>query len=436
MARTSSVNSDSSGTSPTLRPPARCLNAPPWTAHPPRAHNRTVIYLDHAATTPLHPRAREAMLPFLGGEFGNPSGLYAVGRAAQAAVDDARQLVAGCLGARPSEVIFTSGGTESINTALLGMAYAMRRAGAGNHVITTAIEHHAGLHVAQHLEELGFDLTYIGVDASGRIRLEEVEAALRPETVLASVMLANNEVGTLQPVAEIAALLRAYAQARHHRVLLHTDAVQAPGWLPLDVNALGVDALSLSAHKFGGPKGSGVLFLRRATPFRPLLHGGGQEMQKRAGTENVAGIAGTAVALEAASTGIAERAARVRALRELLRDGIIATTPGAQPNGCQVNCLPNNLNIAFDDVESDVLVSGLDAAGVAASSGSACSNSTWEPSHVLMAMGVPIRRAVGSVRFSLGESTTREEIEAVVALIPAEVERARAASLVAGRLAG
>ncbi len=368
------------------------------------------------------------MLPFLDGRFGNPSGLYSIGRDAQAAVDAARQTVAGCLGARISEILFTSGGTESINSAMLGIAYAMRRAGGGNHVITTAIEHHAGLHVAQQLEELGFEVTTIGCDASGRISIAEFTRALRPGTVVASVMLANNEVGTVQPIADVARVLREFAGQASHRVLLHTDAVQAPAWLPIDVDALGVDALSLSAHKFGGPKGSGVLFLRRATPFRPLLHGGGQEMQKRAGTENVAGIAGTAAALAVASTGIAERNSRVLALRNRLRDGILGAVPGSQVNGCQTDCVPNNLNISFDDIESDVLVRLLDERDIAVSSGSACSNSTWEPSHVLMAMGVPIRRAVGSLRFSLGEETSEQDIEAVLAVLPAQVTTARAES--------
>jgi cysteine desulfurase len=384
-----------------------------------------VIYLDHAATSPLRPEAREAMLPFLDGRFGNPSGLYAVGRDAQAAVDAARETVAACLGARPSEILFTSGGTESINAATLGIAYAMQRAGAGNHIITTAIEHHAGLHVAQQLEELGFEVTTIGCDASGRISIEEFTRALRPGTVLASVMLANNEVGTVQPIAGVAAVLRDFATEAGHRVALHTDAVQAPAWLPIDVEALGVDALSLSAHKFGGPKGSGILYLKRATPFRPLLHGGGQEMQKRAGTENVAGIAGTASALAAASVGIEARAGRVRTLRDRLRDGILASVSGSQVNGCQEDCVPNNLNISFDGIESDVLVRRLDERGIAVSSGSACSNSTWEPSHVLMAMGVPIRRAVGSIRFSLGEGTATADIDAVLAVLPGEVEAAR-----------
>lgn len=384
-----------------------------------------VIYLDNAATTPLRPEAREAMMPYLEGHFGNPSGLYAIGREAQAAIDGARTSVAAALGARPSEILFTSGGTESINTALGGIAYAMRRAGAGDHVITTAIEHHAGLNAAQQLEELGFRVTYLGCDASGKVSTDEFRAALRPDTVLASVMLANNEVGTLQPVAAIAAAIHEYAHDRGHRVLLHTDAVQCPGWMRLDVHQLGVDALSLSAHKFGGPKGAGLLFLRRGTPFRPLLHGGGQEMQKRAGTENVAGAVGAATALRIASSGVETRAARTRRLRDRLRDGILTSIPGTHANGCQDDCLPGNLNIAFDDLESDALLERLDARGVAASSGSACSNSTWEPSHVLLAMGIPIREAVGSVRFSLGESTTETEIDAVLALLPAEVASVR-----------
>ena len=390
-----------------------------------------MIYLDHAATSPLRASARKAMLPFLEERFGNPSGLYRVGREAQEAVDAARRSVAASLGARPPEILFTSGGTESINSAILGIAYAMRRAGAGNHIITTAIEHHAGLHAAQHLEELGFDVTTLGCDAWGRVQVESFARALRPGTVLASVMLANNEVGTVQLIEEIAGVIRDYQTKSGHRVALHTDAVQAPGWMNIDVERLGVDALSLSSHKFGGPKGSGVLYLRRATPFRPLLHGGGQEMQKRAGTENVAGIVGTAVALGEASSGIAERAVRVRGLRNQLRDGILAAVPDAQVNGCQENCVPNNLNISFDGIESDVLVRLLDERGIAVSSGSACSNSTWEPSHVLMAMGVPIRRAVGSVRFSLGETTTEADIHGVVGEIGSAVEVARRESVAA-----
>ena len=390
-----------------------------------------MVYLDHAATTPLRGEAREAMLPFLGERFGNPSGHYAAGRLAQDAVDEARESVATSLNARSSEVLFTSGGTEAINTAMVGIAYAMRRAGAGAHVVTTAIEHHAGLHAAQFLEELGFEVTTIGCDGAGHVSMAEFERALRPDTVLASVMLANNEVGTIEPVADLAAILREYAVRQRHRVMLHTDAVQAPGWLPVDVQALGIDALSLSSHKFGGPKGSGVLFLRRATPFHALLLGGGQEMQKRAGTENVAGIVGTARALELACSDIPARAARVRTLRERLREGVLAAVPNAETNGCQENCLPNNLNISFEGIEGDDLVARLDARGIAASTGSACSNAMWEPSHVLLAMGVPIRRAAGSVRFSLGEGTTEADIDAVLEALPGEVERARLSAVAA-----
>lgn len=387
-----------------------------------------MAYLDYAATSPLHPAAREAMMPFFEEQFGNPSGLYPLGVQAQHAVDNARTTVAELLGCRSAEVIFTSGGTESINASMLGIAYAMRRAGAGFHVITTAIEHHAGLRSAQHLEELGFDVTYLGCDAEGRISPREFEAALRPETVLASVMLANNEVGTIQPIAELAEIIRDFGRRRAHRVLLHTDAVQTPGWLSLDMTRLGVDALSLSSHKFGGPKGSGILFLRRATPFLPLLHGGGQEMQKRAGTENVAGVVGSAVALAQAASGISERARAVALLRDRLRDGLLAAVPGAMVHGRAASGLPNNLNVSFDGMESDALVSALARRNIAVSSGSACSNSMWEPSHVLVAMGVPIRRAVASLRFSLGERTTAENIDEVLAVLPEELAQVRAES--------
>jgi cysteine desulfurase len=395
----------------------------------------TVIYLDHSATTPLRPEVLEAMLPYLQGRFGNPSGLYALGNEAQEAVDQSRRTVAACLGARPEEILFTSGGTESINTALLGIAYAMRRAGAGSHVVTSAIEHHAGLHTCQYLEELGFEVTYLACNAHGKVAPEDLAAALRPGTILVSIMLANNEVGTVEPIAELSRTVKDYSRSARRQIAFHTDAVQAPGWLEIDVEALGVDALSLSAHKFGGPKGTGVLYLRRATPFKPLLHGGGQERQKRAGTENVAGIVGAGVALAAAAAGIPARATRVRALRDQLREGIRERIPGVLVNGCPVDCLPNNLNVSFAGVESDVLVRELDRRGIAASSGSACSNSMWEPSHVLMAMGVPIRQAVGSVRFSLGEDTTGEEIAAVLAIIGGAVERARAESMELGRAA-
>lgn len=376
------------------------------------------------------------MEPFLGPEFGNPSGLYELGRRAQAAVDAARQTVAECLRAEPREVIFTSGGTESINTALLGIATAMRRGGLGKHVITTAIEHHAGLHAAQTLEALGFEVTYLPCDGSGRIHVDDVTAALRSDTVLVSVMLANNEVGTLQPVAAVGEAIAAFAARTGHRPMLHSDAVQAAGWMPLDVEALRVDSLSLSAHKFGGPKGVGILFLRRGTPFWPLLAGGGQEHQKRAGTENVAGIAGAAVAFAEASTGLATRRTRVAKLRERLQSRLAALVPRIAFNGPPDGCLPHILNVAFEGLESEALVRALDARGVAVSSGSACSNSMWEPSHVLLAMGLPMRMAAASVRFSLGERTTEEDVDQAATIVAEEVTALRATTAVAdGRAA-
>ena len=387
-----------------------------------------MVYLDHAATTPLRPEAREAMLPFLGERFGNPSGLYAEGREAQRALDAARDTVAERLNARPSEVLFTSGGTEAINTAMLGIAYAMRRAGAGAHVITTAIEHHAGIHAAQHLEELGFETTTLGCDGAGRVSVDEFARALRPDTVLASVMLANNEVGTIQPVAEVAAILREYAARQRHRVMLHSDAVQAPGWMTVDAQALGVDALSLSAHKFGGPKGSGVLFLRRATPFRPLLLGGGQEMQKRAGTENVAGAFGLAVAMELAWAERGQRVAHCRRLRDRLlfelpeRVPDTVVTGPADPDAR----LPNNFSCCFRDVEGESVLLALDMAEIAASSGSACTTGALEPSHVLTAMGVDADLAHASLRLSVGTGNTDAQIDYVLEQLPPIVERLRA----------
>jgi cysteine desulfurase len=384
-----------------------------------------VIYLDHAATGPLRTEAFESMQPFLKSNFGNPSGHYEIGKTAQKAVDLARTSVAECLGARPQEILFTSGGTESINSALLGISQAMHRAGSGKHIITSSIEHHAGLHACSWLEELGFSVTYLDCDSSGVISANTVKKALQPDTILVSIMLANNEVGSTQPIAEISELLKITSTQQGHRILLHADAVQAPEWLPVNINQLGVDALSLSAHKFGGPKGMGILFLKRATPFRPLLVGGGQEMQKRAGTENVAGIVGTATALKFASKGAVSRSKRVRKLRQQLREGIETNIDGIHINGSDDNILPNILNVSFEEIESDELVVRLDQEGIATSTGSACSSALWEPSHVLLAMGVPIRRAAGSIRFSLGDHTTAQDIEKVLKVLPEQIKLAR-----------
>jgi cysteine desulfurase len=387
--------------------------------------HKRLVYLDHAATTALRAEAREAVLPYLGERFGNPSASYARARQAQRAVEDARRTVAEVLGCRPSEVVFTSGGTESINGAIKGVAFAQQLAHLGNHIVTSAVEHHAVLHSCQYLEKFGFEMTYLPVDGRGVVDPAAVAQAVGPRTVLVSIMLANNEVGTIEPVAEIAQAVKARSRSLGRRVAIHTDAVQAPCSLDLNVDWLGVDLLSLSAHKFGGPKGAGVLYLRRATPFLSQQSGGGQERQRRAGTENVAGIVGTAVALRLAA---AEREAYVRhcgRLRDRLVDGVRSAISGAELSGHPQSRLANNAHFTFEGVEADALLAALDRAGVAASSGSACTSSVWEPSHVLVAMGVPLARAIGSLRLTVGPENTDEEIDHALSILPGIVERLR-----------
>ena len=388
-----------------------------------------LIYLDNAATTPLHPKALEAMLPYLSGRFGNPSATYSLARQAQKAIDDARKSVASVLGSRSSDIIFTSGGTESVNTALKGVAFAQKKARAGNHIVTTEVEHHAVLHTCNYLEQFGFEVTYVSVDGYGRVDPEDVARAVTDRTVLVSVMLANNEVGTIQPVAEIAALVAERGRQLERRITLHTDAVQAPGALPLDVDALGVDLLSLSGHKFGGPKGTGVLFVRRGTPFVSQLTGGGQERQRRAGTENVAGIVGQAVALQIADAERDANNAACLPLRDRLASEILALVPDSRLNGHPTERLANNVNVSFRGLRGDNLVAALDKAGVAASAGAACGSLTWEPSHVLLAMGVPIELAIGSLRMSLWPNLTQADIDYVCEQLPGVIERVRAASV-------
>jgi cysteine desulfurase len=388
--------------------------------------DKRFVYLDHAATTPLRAEAREAMLPYLGERFANPSAAYTSARQAQRAVEDARRTVAEVLGCRPGEVVFTSGGTESVNAAIKGVAFAQQLAHVGNHIVTSAIEHHAVLHSAQYLEKFGFDVTYVPVDAYGLVDPAAVAEAVGARTALVSVMLANNEVGTIEPMAEIAQAVRARGRSLGRRILLHTDAVQAPCSLDLNVDRLGVDLLSLSAHKFGGPKGTGVLWLRRATLFLSQQSGGGQERQRRAGTENVAGIVGTAVALRLAA---AEREAYVRhcrRLRDRLLNGIRSAISAAELSGHPQARLPNNAHFTFEDVEADALLAALDGAGVAASSGSACTSSVWEPSHVLVAMGVPLARAIGSLRLTVGPENTDEEIDYALSVLSGVIDRLRA----------
>ncbi len=388
---------------------------------------KRLIYFDHAATTPLHPQVLQAMLPYLGERFGNPSGTYGLAREAQRAVDKARRSVAEVLGCRPSEVIFTSGGSESVNSALKGVAFAQKKARVGNHIVTTAIEHHAVLHTCEYLEEFGFDVTYVPVDRHGLVDPDEVIEAISDRTVLVSVMTANNEVGTIEPVAEIARALRERGRALRRRIPLHTDAVQAPGLLDLDVDALGVDLLSLSAHKFYGPKGAGVLYLRRGTPFLPQQAGGGQERQRRAGTENVAGIAATGVALRLAEENRRANNSTCHSLRDRLAESIMSSIPGAHLNGHPEQRLANNVNVSFCGVEGEALLARLDEEGIAASSGAACGSSTWEPSHVLMAMGLPMEMAVGSLRLTPGSTNTEAEVDHVLRVLPRAVSSLRKA---------
>jgi cysteine desulfurase len=381
-------------------------------------HNR-LIYLDHAATTPLDPRVLEAMLPFLSGISGNASSIHQVGRAALQALDDAREQVALVLGCQPKEIVFTSGGSESINLALKGVAMALRAQGK-NHLISSTIEHHAVLHALDYLVEYeGFRVTLLPVDRNGRVNPADLSTALRPETALVSVMYANNETGVVQPIADLAAI------CRERGVLFHTDAVQAPGQLPLDVNALSVDLLSLTAHKFYGPQGVGLLYLRRGTPLVPQINGGAQERRRRAGTENIAGIVGLAKALTIAESERTTHASRLRALSERLIDGVLTRIPQSWLNGDRESRLPSIVNLGFACIETESLLLLLDQRGICASSGSACTSGSLEPSHVLLAMGLSPEEANGSIRFSLGKQTTDEQIDIVLDLLPDLVAQLR-----------
>jgi cysteine desulfurase len=381
------------------------------------------IYLDHAATTPVDPQVVAAMLPYFTERFGNPSSIHRFGRAALEALDDARETVAAVLGANRKEIIFTGGGSEADNLAIKGVAFAQREAGKGAHVITSAIEHHAVLHTVEQLEAFGFETTVLPVDAQGMVRPDDLRSAIRPDTVLASIMYANNEIGTIQPLAELGAI------CRERGVLLHTDAVQAAGSLPLDVDALHVDLLSLAAHKFYGPKGVGVLYVRRGTPLLPQINGGGQERRRRAGTENVAAVVGMAHALRLAEERRSSYTAHCTELRDRLLAGIRARIPDATLNGHPTARLPNNANVAFDGVEGESVLLLLDQHGVAASSGSACTSGALEASHVLLALGLPHDRAIGTVRFSLGKDTTEDEIDYLLETLPPLIEQLRSVAV-------
>jgi cysteine desulfurase len=381
----------------------------------------STIYLDHAATTPLHAEVRAVMEPFLDDCFANPSSIYRAAQDARAAIDRARDAVAACIGATASEIIFTGGATESNNAAIKGVALARRQT--HRHAVTTAIEHHAVLHPMEELEALyGFEITVVPVGANGIVDPGEIERALRPDTALVSVMWANNEIGTIQPVEEIAAMTRSRG------VPFHVDAVQAAGYLPIDLQSVPIDLLSLSAHKVYGPKGTGVLYLRRGTPWWPLLTGGGQERNRRAGTENVAGVVGMGKAFSLAVVERDQRARHARELRDYLVRRILEDIPGARVNGDPVNRLPNNVNLSLDGVHGESLLLGLDLAGIMASSGSACTSGSLDPSHVLEALGLPDEATRSSLRLTVGRGNTREEMDRTVAVLEGLVTRLRGLS--------
>lgn len=382
-----------------------------------------LIYLDHAATTPLHPQALDAMMPYLTERFGNPSSIHRIGRQALDALDDARDTVAAVLGANPKEIIFTGGGTESNNLAIKGVALAQQRAGKGAHLITSAIEHHAVLHAFEYLEAFGFEVTFLPVDQYGMVQPADLRAAIRKDTTLVSIMYANNEIGTIQPIAELGAI------CREHGVVFHTDAVQAAGSLSLDVRNLNADLLSITAHKFYGPKGVGALYVRRGVPLLSQISGGGQERRRRAGTENVAGIVGMAKALQLAEEQRPSYAAHCASLRDRLAEGLLDRIAGSSLNGHPTKRLPNNMNILLADVEGESVLLLLDQHGIAASSGSACTSGSLEASHVLLALGLPHERAIGSVRLSIGRDTTAADIDTVLEVMPPLIEQLRAVTM-------
>ena len=388
-----------------------------------------LIYMDHAATTPVRPEVLEAMLPYFSQKYGNPSSVYGLAQESRQAVENARATVAQVLGSNPREVMFTSGGTESDNLALKGVAFALREQ--GNHIIASAIEHHAVLETCHYLQKFGFEVTYIPVDKYGLVKMEELEKALTPRTVLVSIMYANNEVGTIEPLAEVGRMLKERSGER--KIVFHTDAVQAAGVLDLDVNKMGVDLLSLSAHKFYGPKGTGVLYQRRGTPLLPQQQGGSQERNRRAGTEDVAGIVGAGVALKLAAEQVGQYNQHCTRLRDRLIQGITGGIERAFLSGHPTQRLPNNASFYFEYIEGESILLSLDMEGIAASSGSACTSASLEPSHVLLATGIPVEVAHGSVRFTLGWDNTEEDVDHVLSVLPPSVKRLRAMSRMAAK---
>ncbi|MEN6475148.1 MAG: cysteine desulfurase NifS [Syntrophaceae bacterium] len=378
------------------------------------------IYLDYAATTPMAPEVLETMLPYFTEYYGNPSSLHGYGQVAKDGIERARQTIAAFIHAKENEIVFTGSGTESDNTVIKGVAHAL--AAKGNHIITSAIEHHA-IHESLHfLEKQGLQVTYLPVDEYGLVDPDAVKKAITDKTILVSIMHANNEIGTIEPIAAIGAV------AHEKGVLFHTDAVQTFGHIPIDVDALNIDLLSASAHKLYGPKGVGLLYIRKGTRITPLLHGGDQEKHRRASTQNVAGIVGFGRAVELAASEMESEAARQSALRDRLIAGLLAAIPDSRLNGHPEKRLPNNVNISIAYIEGEAMLLNLDMEGIAASTGSACTSSSLEPSHCLIAIGLPHELAHGSLRFTLGRGTTETEIDTVVAVLPGIVGKLRAMS--------
>lgn len=377
----------------------------------------TKYYFDNAATTPVREEVLQEILPYFREYYGNASSIYSIAKESKKALEAARAKVAAAIGATPDEIYFTAGGSESDNMALRGVVNASKKE--KKHIITTKIEHHAILHTAEFLETKGVDVTYLNVDECGKISLEELENAICPETVLISVMFANNEIGTIQPIAEIGEI------AKKHGVLFHTDAVQAVGHVPIDVEKLQVDLLSMSGHKLGAPKGIGAIYIRKGTRISPLIFGGAQEKKLRAGTENIAGIVGLGKAAELAVAEMEETTKKLIALRDKLIHGILESIPDSRLNGHPTDRLPGNCNISFSYIEGESLLLLLDALGIAASSGSACTSGSLDPSHVLMAIGLPHEIAHGSLRLTIDRENTEEQVDFILEKLPGLVQRLR-----------
>lgn len=375
------------------------------------------IYMDNAATTAVDPKVLNGMIPYFTEHYGNASSIYTTGREAKKAIEQARQQVADAIGAQTQEIYFTSGGTESDNWAIKGIALAQRKK--GNHIITSSIEHHAVLHTCQWLEKNGFIVTYLPVDEEGFVNPQDVEEAITDQTILITIMAANNEIGTIEPIREIGEI------AKKHKIPFHTDAVQAVGAIPVNVNDWHVDALSLSAHKFHGPKGVGALYVRKGVRIENLLHGGAQERGKRPTTENLPGIVGLGLAIEEAVSHLEENAVYIGGLRDRLINGIIASIPDVRVNGSRDKRLPNNANVSVRYIEGEALILRLDFAGIASSSGSACTSGSLDPSHVLLAIGLPHEIAHGSLRLSLSNQSTQQEVDEVLRVLPQIVQNLR-----------